>query len=179
KKYGLPAQVADVLSSDKFYSDLFDKAHNEKNAKEVSNIITTDLMGFADTREKKLELKITPKHISDLADSIMESKLTRNSGKTALQEMVKTGKSLADVMSSLELKITPKHISDLADSIMESKLTRNSGKTALQEMVKTGKSLADVMSSLDLGHVSDAGSIEKIIDEVFKEEEKAVAEAKQ
>ena len=132
KKYGLPAQVADVLSSDKFYSDLFDKAHNEKNAKEVSNIITTDLMGFADTREKKLELKITPKHISDLADSIMESKLTRNSGKTALQEMV-----------------------------------------------KTGKSLADVMSSLDLGHVSDAGSIEKIIDELFKEEEKAVIEAKQ
>jgi aspartyl-tRNA(Asn)/glutamyl-tRNA(Gln) amidotransferase subunit B len=46
-------------------------------------------------------------------------------------------------------------------------------------MVKTGKVLSDVISSLDLGHVSDAGSIEKIIDEVFKEEEKAVAEAKQ
>src|SRR5574337_8066 len=132
KKYGMPSQVADVLSSDRFYSDLFDKSHNEKNAKEVSNIITTDLMGFADTSEKKVELKITPKHISDLADSILENKLTRNAGKLALQEMV-----------------------------------------------KTGKSLSDVMSSLDLGHVSDAGSIEKIIDEVFNEEEKAVAEAKQ
>jgi len=131
-KYGIPAQVADVLSSDRFYSDLFDKSHNEKNAKEVSNIITTDLMGFADTREKKLELKITPQHISSLADAITTNKITRNSGKLALQEMV-----------------------------------------------KTGKSLADVISSLDLGHVSDAGSIEKIIDEVFKEEEKAVAEAKQ
>ncbi len=131
-KYGIPAQVADVLSSDRFYSDLFDKSHNEKNAKEVSNIITTDLMGFADTREKKLELKISPQHISDLADAITINKITRNSGKLALQEMV-----------------------------------------------KTGKSLADVISSLDLGHVSDAGSIEKIIDEVFKEEEKAVAEARQ
>jgi aspartyl-tRNA(Asn)/glutamyl-tRNA(Gln) amidotransferase subunit B len=131
-KYGIPAQVADVLSSDRFYSDLFDKSHNEKNAKEVSNIITTDLMGFADTREKKLELKITPQHISSLADAITTNKITRNSGKLALQEMV-----------------------------------------------KTGKSLADVISSLDLGHVSDAGSIEKIIDEVFKEEEKAVAEARQ
>ncbi len=50
KKYGMPAQVADVLSSDRFYSDLFDKSHNETNAKEVSNIITTDLMGVADTR---------------------------------------------------------------------------------------------------------------------------------
>ena len=132
KKYGIPAQVADVLSSDRFYSDLFEKSHHEKNAKEVANIITTDLLSYADTREKKLELKITAQHISELADSIMSKKLTRNSGKQALQEMV-----------------------------------------------KTGKSLSDVISSLNLGHVSDAGSIEKIIDEVFKEEEKAVAEARQ
>jgi aspartyl-tRNA(Asn)/glutamyl-tRNA(Gln) amidotransferase subunit B len=132
KKYGIPPQVADVLSSDRFYSDLFEKAHDEKNAKEVANLITTDLMGFADTREKKIELKINAKHISDLADSILESTLTRNSGKQALQEMI-----------------------------------------------KTGKSLLDVVSSLDLGHVSDVIMIEKVIDEVFKEEEKAVTEARQ
>ena len=132
KKYGISTQVADVLSSDKFYSDLFEKAHNEANAKEVANIITTDLMGFADTREKKIELKLTAKHLSDLVDAIMSNKITRNSGKIALQEIV-----------------------------------------------KTGKSLSEVISSLDLGHVSDERSLEKIIDEVFKEEKKAVFEAKQ
>ena len=132
KKYGISTQVADVLASDKFYSDLFEKAHNEANAKEVANIITTDLMGFADTREKKIELKLTAKHLSDLVDAIMSNKITRNSGKIALQEIV-----------------------------------------------KTGKSLSEVISSLDLGHVSDERSLEKIIDEVFKEEQKAVSEAKQ
>jgi len=132
KKYGIPPQVAEVLSSDKFYSELFEKAHNEKNAKEAANIITTDLMGFADTREKKLELKISAKHLSDLADGIVNNKITRNSGKHALQEMV-----------------------------------------------KTGKSLSEIITALDLGHVSDVSSIEKIVDEVFKEEEKAVLEAKQ
>ena len=132
KKYGISTQVADVLASDKFYSDLFEKAHNEANAKEVANIITTDLMGFADTREKKIELKLTAKHLSDLVDAIMSNKITRNSGKIALQEIV-----------------------------------------------KTGKSLSEVISSLDLGHVKDEGSLEKIIDEVFKEEQKAVSEAKQ
>jgi len=81
KKYGMPPQVAEVLSSDKFYSDLFENAHNQANAKEVANIITTDLMGFADTREKKLELKLTAKHISDLADAILSNKITRNSGR--------------------------------------------------------------------------------------------------
>lgn len=132
KKYGIPSQVGDVLSSDKFYSDLFEKAHTDTNAKEVANIITTDLMGFADTREKKMELKITPRHLSDLADAILNNKITRNSGKLALQEMV-----------------------------------------------KTGKPLSEIISSLDLGNVSDTSSLEKIIAEVFKEEEKAVLEAKQ
>ena len=132
KKYRISTQVADVLSSDKFYSDLFEKAHNETNAKEVANIITTDLMGFADTREKKMELKLTAKHLSDLVDAIMNNNITRNSGKLALQEIV-----------------------------------------------KTGKSLSEIISSLDLGHVSDERSLEKIIDEVFKEEQKAVSEAKQ
>ena len=132
KKYDIPPQVADVLSSDKFYSDLFENAHSETNAREIANIITTDLMGFADTREKKMELKINAKHLLDLADAIINKKITRNSGKLALQEMV-----------------------------------------------KTGKSLSEVISMLDLGHVSDTFSLEKIVDEVFKEEEKAVSDAKQ
>ncbi|MGI0046248.1 MAG: Asp-tRNA(Asn)/Glu-tRNA(Gln) amidotransferase subunit GatB [Nitrosotalea sp.] len=132
KNYNISPQVADVLSSDKFYSDLFEKAHTEYNAREIANIITTDLMGFADTREKKSELRITAVHLSDLADSIVSSKITRNSGKLALQEML-----------------------------------------------NTGKSLSDVISSLDLGNVSDVSSLEKIIDEVFKEEEKAISEAQQ
>ena len=132
KKYGIPSQVAQVLSADKFYADLFEIAHNKTNAKEIANIITTDLMGFADTREKKMELKISSTHISDLADAIINNKITRNSGKLALQEMI-----------------------------------------------KTGKSLLEVISYLDLGQVSDVTSLEKIIDEVFKEEEKAVAEARQ
>lgn len=103
KKYGIPLQVAEVLSSDKFYSDLFEQSHNEKNAKEIANLITTDLKGFADTKEQREQLKLTPTHLLDLADAIMSNKLTRNSGKIALQEIVKTGKSLSEIISSLDL----------------------------------------------------------------------------
>ena len=35
-EYGIAAQVADVLSSDKFYSDLFENAHTGANAKEIA-----------------------------------------------------------------------------------------------------------------------------------------------
>jgi len=103
KKYGIPLQVAEVLSSDKFYSDLFEQSHNEKNAKEIANLITTDLKGFVDTNEQREQLKLTPKHLSDLVDAIMNNKITRNSGKIALQEIVKTGKPLSEIISSLDL----------------------------------------------------------------------------
>ncbi len=102
-KYGIPVQVAEILSSDKFYSDLFEQAHTEKNAKEIANLITTDLKGFADTKEQREQLKLTPKHLLDLADAILNNKITRNSGKLALQEIIKTGKPLLEIISSLDL----------------------------------------------------------------------------
>ncbi|NND87463.1 MAG: Asp-tRNA(Asn)/Glu-tRNA(Gln) amidotransferase subunit GatB, partial [Nitrosopumilus sp.] len=102
-KYGISSQVADVLSSDKFYSDLFEQSHKDSNAKEIANIITTDLMGLVDTREKRLESKITPTHLLDLADAIQSGKISRNSAKNALYEIVKSGKNLDTVISELDL----------------------------------------------------------------------------
>ena len=102
-KYKIPPQVAEVLSSDKFYSDLFEKSHTENNAKEIANIITTDLMGLVDTREKREESKLTYVHLRDLADSIQSGKISRNSAKNALHEIVKTGKELSVIISEMDL----------------------------------------------------------------------------
>jgi aspartyl-tRNA(Asn)/glutamyl-tRNA(Gln) amidotransferase subunit B len=102
-KYGIPAQVADILSSDKYYSDLFEKAHNESNAKEIANMITTDLMGLVDTRERREKSNLTPKHLTDLAELIQSGKVTRSSAKNALQEIVKTGKSVSEIVSQTGL----------------------------------------------------------------------------
>jgi aspartyl-tRNA(Asn)/glutamyl-tRNA(Gln) amidotransferase subunit B len=132
KDFDITSQVADVLSSDKFYSDLFEQAHDQKNAKEIANFITTDLMGFVDTKEKRKESKLTAKHLADLANAIIENKITRNSSKNVLQTIV-----------------------------------------------KSGKSVSQLISELDLGHVSDEIELSKVIDDVLKEESKAVEEAKQ
>ncbi|MFZ8908204.1 MAG: Asp-tRNA(Asn)/Glu-tRNA(Gln) amidotransferase subunit GatB [Nitrosopumilaceae archaeon] len=102
-KFNIPEQVANVLSSDKFYSDLFEISHTEKNAKEIANIITTDLMGLVDTTEKRNESKLEPSHLQDLADSIQSGKLTRTNAKNALYEIVKSGKNLSQVISELDL----------------------------------------------------------------------------
>ncbi len=103
EKYGITYQVADVLSSDKYYADLFEKSHNEKNAKEIANIITTDLMGLVDTREKRDVSKLTHHHLTELANAIIANKISRSSAKIALQEMVRTGKSLIEIISEQDL----------------------------------------------------------------------------
>ncbi len=102
-KYCIPPQVADVLSSDKYYSDLFEESHTASNAKEVANIITTELMGLVDTREKRESSKLSSKHLRELADSIKSGRISRNSSKNALHEILKTGKELSVVISELDL----------------------------------------------------------------------------
>ena len=128
-KYSIPAQVADVLSSDKFYSDLFEQAHNESNAKEIANLITTDLMGLVDTREKREQSKLTPQHLSDLVSMINSGKVTRSSAKNALQEIIKSGKSVSEIISTTGLA----KISDESEIEKIIELVINEEKTAVTQ----------------------------------------------
>ena len=102
-KYNIAPQVAEILASDKYYSELFDKSHNEINAKDIANIITTDLMGLVDTREKRDASKLSPSHLSQLTDAIREKSITRTSAKDILQDMVKTGNSLNIILEKSDL----------------------------------------------------------------------------
>jgi len=103
KKFDIAPQVADILASDKYYSDLFENAHSNSDAKDIANLITTDLMGFVDTKEKREESKLTSHHLSDLIAAINDKTLTRTSSKTALQEIVKSGKSVKELLSEMDL----------------------------------------------------------------------------
>ena len=73
------------------------------NAKEIANIITTDLMGLVDTKEKRQMSKLESTHLKDIADAIQTGKITRISAKNALYEIVKSGKKLEQVISEMDL----------------------------------------------------------------------------
>ena len=103
EKFDIAPQVADILASDKYYSDLFENAHSDSNAKDIANLITTDLMGLVDTKEKREESKLTSQHLSDLVTAINDKTLTRTSSKTALQEIVKSGKSVKELLTEMDL----------------------------------------------------------------------------
>jgi aspartyl-tRNA(Asn)/glutamyl-tRNA(Gln) amidotransferase subunit B len=159
-KYNIPSQVADVLSSDKFYSDLFEEAHTQENAKEVANIITTDLMGLVDTREKRESSKLTPSHLKAIADSIQSGKIARNSAKNALYEIVRTGKSLSDIISELDLgnvsdeselsKIIESVISEEPQAVEQAKSNPQTINYLVGKVMQKTKGKADPKSTLDL-----------------------------
>ena len=107
-KYSITPQVADILSSDRYFSELFENAKNETNAKDVANMITTDVMGLLDTREKRNVSKLNAEHLSDLIASMKSNKITRSSAKLALDEIIKNGKPLQQIIGELDLG----HVSD-------------------------------------------------------------------
>jgi aspartyl-tRNA(Asn)/glutamyl-tRNA(Gln) amidotransferase subunit B len=159
-KYGIPDQVAEVLSSDKFYSDLFDKSQTGNNAKEIANIITTDLMGLVDTREKREESKLQPSHLKDLADEIQSGKLTRSSAKNALYEIVKNGKELSQIVSELDLgnvsdedellKIIKQIISEEPQAVEQAKSNPQTINFLVGKVMQKTKGKADPKLTLDL-----------------------------
>ena len=71
-------------------------------------MITTDIMGLLDTREKRETSKLTAEHLSDLVESIKSNKITRASAKSALDEIIKNGKPLQQIITDLDLG----HVSD-------------------------------------------------------------------
>ncbi len=116
---GITRQVAKVLSSDRYCLELFENAHNEKNSIEVANLITTDFMGLADTREKRSVSKITPQHLSDLADAILGGAISRISAKEALSIMHDTGKHLSEIISTQNLaRISGSDLGPIIDEVL-------------------------------------------------------------
>ena len=159
-KYNIPVQVADVLSSDKFYSDLFEDAHTKENAKEVANIITTDLMGLVDTREKRAFSKLKSSHLKEIADSIQSGKITRTSAKNALYEIVKSGKTLSEIISDLDLgnisdesklsKIIDSVISEEPQAVEQAKSNPQTINYLVGKVMQKTKGKADPKLTLDL-----------------------------
>ena len=103
EKFDIAPQVADILASDKYYSDLFENAHSDSDAKDIANLITTDLMGLVDTREKRGSSKLLATHLSELVGAIAKKRITRTSAKDILQDMIKTGNSLSVILEKSDL----------------------------------------------------------------------------
>lgn len=159
-RYGMAAQVADILSSDRYYSDLFEEARTDSNAREVANMITSDLMGLADTREKRDASMVTAEHLRELADSVLSGKISRTSAKNALYEIVKTGRDVPAVIRDLDLAgvsdeseldaVVSEVVSEEAEAVKQAESNPKTVHYLVGKVMKKTRGKADPDKTLDL-----------------------------
>ncbi len=160
--YGIPEQVAQVLSSDGYFSGLFEDARNESNARVAANLITTDLMGLLDTKEKQSDSRLTGRHLGDLADAVLSETLSRNAAKSALYEMTKSGLNLGDATAKLGLGrisdeselggIVDSTIREEQDAFSEAKSNPQAVNYLMGKIMQKTKGKADAKLALSLLH---------------------------
>ncbi len=79
----------------------------------------------------------------------------------ALREMETAGRSIADS------PVSPAQLADFIKAVEAGKINNNQGKEVIAEMFKTGQTAAEIIAEKGLEQVSDAGTIEKIVDEII------------
>lgn len=96
--YKLTEHVSQVLIDHKDLADYFEESVKIYFApKEISNIIVTDIMSYADDNSKKLgstirNIKMTPKQLAEIARMIKEGVVNRKTAKHILYEAVVSGR---------------------------------------------------------------------------------------
>jgi len=94
--YQLSEHVAQVLIDKKELADFFESAIKVySSAKEIANWIVNDLMWHMDDagdgRSLFANLKIEPNHIAKLAKMVDQNIISRNTAKTILSQIIRTG----------------------------------------------------------------------------------------
>jgi aspartyl-tRNA(Asn)/glutamyl-tRNA(Gln) amidotransferase subunit B len=77
-----------------------------------------------------------------------------------------------------DVSITPAHIAQLADALEDQKITSKQGKEVFAEMLASNKMPSDIIKEKGMEVVSDAGAIEKIVQDVIAANPKAVEDYK-
>ena len=77
-----------------------------------------------------------------------------------------------------QLPIGPDHIAELVNVLEAQTITSKQAKDVFAEMMENGKTPQEIIKEKGLTQVSDAGAIEKLVDEVFAANPQAIADWK-
>lgn len=77
-----------------------------------------------------------------------------------------------------ESKVNPEHLAHLVDLIADGKIMSRQAKDMLKKMFQTGADPEEIVGEEGLHTVSEEGELQKIVDEVVKENEAAVSDYK-
>ncbi len=76
------------------------------------------------------------------------------------------------------IKITPENYAELIGFVADGKISSSAAQTVLAEMYQTGGDPSQIIEAKNLMQMSDAGDLEKIVEEVLKKNQKSVVDYK-
>ena len=101
KEYKLPEYDADILTSERSFSDYFELclAAYQGDAKRVSNWMINDLLSMLnDLGISASELRLSPNYLAELISLVDSKKINSSTGKTLLLKVHESGKSPASIV---------------------------------------------------------------------------------
>lgn len=125
---GLKPDEATLLIENPELKSLFDLVHERvKDARRVSSLLLTQLLGFLNAHEKTLADAPSADHLAELLERIADGTISGNAGKEVLEDMVVSGKDAATIIAdkgmaqisddSALLEIIDRAIKENADAI--------------------------------------------------------------
>lgn len=100
KQYGMTDFDVETITSAKDLATFFEEAAvKSKNPKKAANLILAELLAILNEEKLSIkDIKITPAHIADLADSLEDGKITSKQGKEVFAEMYRTNKMPSQII---------------------------------------------------------------------------------
>jgi len=123
EQYGLSAETAQVLVGEKALADFFEECVKiYPKPREEGSWLTVDLQAYLnETNQEFRDLKITPRHIAELAEIVTSGEVSRGSAKTIFLEVLKTGRMPRAVAEEKGLRVIAdkKLVEDLVDRVFQ------------------------------------------------------------
>jgi len=145
-QYNLPEETARIFSEDKELANYFEEIISELRAWVLAK-------GIDGNRSNKL------------------TKLAANYILTELQRLL-----YAENSAVSRCKITAENFAEFITLIDEGKISSSAAQTMLSEMYKTGGDPSNILDEKGLAQVSDENEIEKIVDEIIKNNPKSAGD---
>lgn len=127
--------------------------------------------------DKEVEILVEDKALSDYFEKVValgaESKITSN---WMLGDMLRLMRETET--DSKNIPVSPENMKELFDMIKGKAISNTAAKEVFEEMFKTSKEPKVIVEEKGLSQISDTSALEKIVDEVLKNNEKSVEDYK-
>lgn len=107
EEYGLTQYDSEVLTSTRELSLWFEEAASASlSPKRVANIVISELLAVINENKETIsDVKISPKHIAELADALEQKKITSKQGKDVFAEMIVSYKLPSQIIKEKKMEV--------------------------------------------------------------------------